>query len=282
MKVLSFPLLVHPERTRTFETTKKITLKVHLNTSIRAHLVLGLVISIWLVLFLVFIGPFDIAELPMKYRLELMPGYGVIFLVCYMLVVLLQNWIFQRVGKWNLLLELGIITLLYVLVLCGNFLYYRSSWINGEMNFGQFLGLIYLPTLLVISVLFLFGRWFISRKQTEMESNVEPSNFSKKIILKGDNRSDVLQLGSKDLVCISSAQNYVEVFFLQNKVLQKKLLRTTLKKIAQDAPEMVQVHRSHLINPDHFVQWSGQNSIHVHELEIPVSKNYRDRLDKLI
>jgi len=100
--------------------------------------------------------------------------------------------------------------------------------------------------------------------------------------LGGDNKLDVLKIELQDLVCLSSAQNYVEVFFLQNKILQKKLLRTTLKKISQDAPEMIQVHRSHLVNPTHFVKWSDPNTILLHELEIPVSKNYKEKLNELI
>ena len=260
--------------------------KINLNTSYRSHAIIGLVLGIWLVLLLIFIAPFDASDLSLRLRFQLLPPYGIIYFTVYLLIVVFQNWIYKKIGSWNIILEIGIVLLFYATVLIPIFLYYKTETINGDYSFWVFHNEVYLPIFLILSSLIFFGRWFIARKQKTVYIHQESTQVSptpsSKLILKGENKLDKLQVAPKDLVCISSAQNYVEVYFLQNKVLQKKLLRTTLKKIGQDAPKMLQVHRSHLINPSHFVKWSGQNSITLHELEIPVSKSYKDRLNNLI
>lgn len=78
-----------------------------------------------------------------------------------------------------------------------------------------------------------------------------------------------------DLVCVSNAHNYVEIFFIDQSDLKTKLIRTTLKKIQHDFDFLVQVHRSHLINPSHFKSWKNQDTISLTQIELPVSKNYK-------
>jgi len=121
-------------------------LSLNLNTSYKSHIIVGLLVSIWLVAFLVFVGPFDAAELSFNIRLLILPPYGVIFFICYMVVVATQNWIYKRLNYWNLFLELIIISLIYISVLYSTFLYYKSGIINGDWTFGKYFSSIYLPT----------------------------------------------------------------------------------------------------------------------------------------
>ena len=100
-----------------------------------------------------------------------------------------------------------------------------------------------------------------------------------KVLLTGANRSDKLQVDPKRIVCLSSAQNYVEIHYLEQGVLQKKLLRTTLKTISAELPNLIQVHRSHLINPIHFTKWKDNSNVQLEGIVIPVSKNYRESLE---
>ena len=99
-----------------------------------------------------------------------------------------------------------------------------------------------------------------------------------KIILKGENKLDVLQLELTNLICINSANNHVEINYLENDTLKKKLLRTTLTKIHSEVPDLLKVHRSYLINPHHFREWVNSNTIYLTKMEVPVSKKYRNEL----
>ncbi|MDJ0646014.1 MAG: LytTR family DNA-binding domain-containing protein [Flavobacteriaceae bacterium] len=243
---------------------------IALNTSYKHHSILGLAIGIWLVVFLIFIAPFDVADLDLKARIELLPPYALLVFIGYMLSVVLQNNLYKIKGYWNIIFEMVAILVSYIFraILC--FPYYKSDWVNGEFSFWGFIGIIYLPIALVISVVLIFGRVYLNKLQAKKDSGT--------ILLRGTGKTDILRVNPNDILCISGAQNYVEVHYTLNGVVKKQLLRTTLKTIRQDIPELTQVHRSHLINSDHITKWKDRNTIVVNDLEIPVSKKFKPYL----
>ncbi len=238
-----------------------------LNTSYKHHFLVAVIIAIWLVIFLVLIAPFDIAELPFSIRLEIMPLYGLISFIAYILLVPIQNFVFKKLDRWTLFLEIFIIVLFNVIVLTGSYYYYKSSIINGEYSFMKFTVEVYYPIFFIILPIIVFARWFLSKKVVNQDSD--------KIVLTGENKLDVLQINGSDLVCISGADNYVEVSYLIKNDLHKKLLRITLKNIHPQVPNLLKVHRSYLINSTHFKDWKNSNTIHLTQIEVPVSKNYK-------
>ncbi len=238
-----------------------------LNTSYKHHLLVALLIAIWLIIFLVVIAPFDIAELSFKMRLILMPIYGVISFIGYMVLVPLQNRIYQKLGKWTFLLEILFIILFNLVVLLGNYFYYKSGIVNGDYSFVQFTFKIYYPIFLILIPILLFSRWFLNKKAVNLNSE--------KIILIGESKLDVLQINLSDLICISSADNYVEISYFIHNMLHKKLLRITLKNIHPQVPSLVKTHRSYLINATHFKDWKNAHTIRLTQMDVPVSKNYK-------
>uniref|UniRef100_UPI0028A2AC8F LytTR family DNA-binding domain-containing protein n=1 Tax=Empedobacter brevis TaxID=247 RepID=UPI0028A2AC8F len=99
------------------------------------------------------------------------------------------------------------------------------------------------------------------------------------IIIRGENKLDILKINRNDLVCISNSQNYVEIFYTdEHHHLKTKLIRSTLKKVQEDVDFLIQIHRSHLINPTHFKAWKNQNTILLTQMELPVSKKYKEQL----
>ncbi|MFS4491388.1 LytTR family DNA-binding domain-containing protein [Maribacter sp. 2308TA10-17] len=240
---------------------------LNLNTSYKHHIIVAVVIAVWLYLFQVLIAPFDTSELSFPIRLQILPPYGFITFVGYMLLVLIQNWFFKKKNQWNLLYEIIFILLFSVILLLGSFAYYKTDIINGDYSFSKFTFQVYYPIFFIILPILLFLRWWLSRKAMG-------ESYSK-IVLRGANKLDVLNIRLKDLVCISSADNYVEVSFLENDVLRKKLLRITLKEIQPQEPSLIKVHRSHLINPLHFIAWKNSNTLLLTQMEIPISKTYK-------
>ena len=133
-------------------------------------------------------------------------------------------------------------------------------------------------TLFIFIINLIYLILFYKRK-IEQISYLKITKFeNEKIILRGDNKLDVLQIELTELVCISSANNYVEVNYLKDSILKKKLLRTTLKNIHSDISSLLKVHRSYIINPMHFKDWKDSNTIHLTQMEVPVSKNYKKDL----
>lgn len=245
-----------------------------LNTSIRFHTFIGLIVSVWLVLFLVLIAPFDVSDLSLPIRIRILPPYGIISFLGYMAIVLLQNVLFKKLKKWTLFLEILTIAVYNVLVLLGSYAYYKTSIINGLYSFSKFTLEVYYPIFFIILPIIAFSRWYLTKKSLKTTGT--------HIILTGDNKYDILKINHADLVCISSADNYVEVSYLVNNELRKKLLRSTMKKIHAQKPELVKVHRSHIINPLHFKEWKSTNSLQLTKMEVPVSKNYKQDIIAII
>lgn len=196
-----------------------------------------------------------------------MPPYGVITFIAYVVLIPLQNWVLKKKRGWSILLETIYISIFNVIVLIGSFIYYKSGVINGEYSFWVFTFEVYFPIFfIVLGVLILF-RWFIFTDKPIAE---------KKITLTGDNKLDVLHIRMEDLIGISSADNYVEVNYLKDDQLEKKLLRNTLKNVHNDLPQLIKVHRSHLVNPVHIVEWKSSNTLRLTHMDVPVTKNYKE------
>jgi len=247
---------------------------IKLNVSYKHHLKVALIIAIWLVFFLIIIAPFDIEELPFLIRLEILPMYGLISFIGYLILIPAQNWIFKKLNQWNIVLESFFLILFNLIVLFGSYLYYNTDIINGTFSFTKFTLEVYYPTFFILLPILFFSRWYLNRKAIQQDSS--------KIILKGENRHDILQIPLSDLVCISSADNYVEVSYLIKNELHKKLLRITLKNIYPQAPNLLKVHRSYLINPSHFKDWKNSNTIYLTQMEVPISKNYKKELLQIV
>ena len=238
-----------------------------MNTSIKLHIIVGTIISIWLVVFLVVIAPFDASDLSFRIRAQILPPYGIICLLGYLVIIPIQNNLFRWRMRWSLFLEGFIILIFNLLVLMGSYWYYKTSIINGLYPFVKFTFEVYYPIFFIILPIIVFARWFVTKQFSKSNK--------RHIILVGDNKYDVLKIDRSDLICISSADNYVEIAYLVNTALRKKLLRSTLRKIHEQHGDLLKVHRSYLINPVHFKEWTSNNSIQLTKMEVPVSKNYR-------
>ena len=240
--------------------------------SFKLHFLVGLGIGFWLVLFLVLIAPFDASDLSFFVRIEILSVYGVILLTTYCLCIPVQNMLHRRFSKWNLKLEIFIYILLYAITLPPTILYYKSEIVNGEYPVPFFILEQYIPIVIIITpILFVLRKLIVKKEPITMDEDGT-------IIMRGDNKTDVLRLESNDVLYVASSDNYVEVFYSDKDSEKKKLLRTTLKKIESEFSFLKKVHRSYLVNPEHFHEWITKDSIRIGKSEIPVSKSYRDNL----
>ncbi len=240
----------------------------NLNTSYSRQFIVAFVIGVWLSFFLVLFAPFDASDLSLRIRIILLPVYGLIASLGYLLMIPLQNLIRKKTKKWNTRSELVLLFIYTLLCLSFSYLYYKSSYINGTYTFPEFLFGQFFPIFIVLLPILIFSRWFLYRRANKV--------LPRKIILRGENKLDIIQLELSDLLCISSADNYIEVNYFEDDNLKKKVLRTTLKKIHQIVPSLLKVHRSYLINPVHFRNWKDSKKIYLAKMEIPVSKKYRN------
>lgn len=243
-----------------------------LNPSIKHHIIIGILLSVWIFLFAFIIRPFDDGTLNFKVWLLMSTGFSLSAFLAYIILALIQKRIYQKALKWNLGFEIISLLFFTVLYLLFTYLYYRSSIINGGYTFYEFFSIIFIKvTLIIIPVVVLARRYII--KLIPLKEDF--------IIIKGENKLDVLKVKKQDLVCVSNSQNYVEIFYIDNEKLKTKLIRSSLKKINSDFAFLTRVHRSHLVNLSHFKSWKNQNTISLTQIEIPISKNYKENITSL-
>lgn len=97
-----------------------------------------------------------------------------------------------------------------------------------------------------------------------------------------NNKSDKLTLKSKHIVSVKSADNYIEISYLENDMVEKKLIRSTLKNIESQLANhrsFIRCHRTSIVNIIYIDKlernYSGYSLKMSHlEENIPVSRQY--------
>ncbi|MFK7980753.1 MAG: LytR/AlgR family response regulator transcription factor [Saprospiraceae bacterium] len=101
---------------------------------------------------------------------------------------------------------------------------------------------------------------------------------------KDENGKIMLAIKPMQLLLLKSENNYTAVFFLQNEKVEKKLIRTNLKKLESELcefPYLLRIHRSYMVNLKKIAsveRKKGSFQIHLTQLpEMPlkVSESYK-------
>jgi hypothetical protein len=240
-----------------------------LNPSIKHHLVVGLLIALWLFIFTFIIRPFDDGTLNFRSWVLISFGFSLLAFVCYGILAVLQKSVYKKTSIWNLVLEIGSIIFFFLIYLFGIYAFYKSPILKGGYSFAEFFSIIFIKIALILTPVIILARRYLI-KLIPLKDNI--------LTFIGENKLDILKIKKADLVCISNAQNYVEIFYIENNKLHSKLIRSSLKRILEDFTFLVQIHRSHLINPIHFKSWRNSNMVILTQIELPVSKNYKESL----
>ncbi|KQB40961.1 LytTR family DNA-binding domain-containing protein [Flavobacterium aquidurense] len=240
-----------------------------LNISIKHNLIIGLGIALWIFVFAFVIKPFDDGTLDFRSWFFMSIGFSSMAFLCYGILAVVQKRVYEKISIWNLKFEAISLIFFYLIYLIAVYTYYKSPILNGGYSFTAFFIIIFIKVALILTPVIILARRYLL-KLIPVQEDI--------LTFRGENKLDVLKIKQEDLVCISNAQNYVEIFYVESGKLTSKLIRTSLKKVQDDFGFLVQIHRSHLINPIHFKSWRNQNTIILTQIELPVSKNYKEAL----
>jgi DNA-binding LytR/AlgR family response regulator len=166
------------------------------------------------------------------------------------------------------------------------------------VSFVAFVGIVsivaILPTILVILwhyIHTLKTEIRVSHQLTEKIQGKESSESTlETIVFASSNQKDQLSMLLSDFLYIQSADNYIDIYYLDNKTVKHELLRNTLAMIEKSFTENVVIQRCHLsyiVNTGAIESVLGNASGYKLQLKgtdeiIPVSRKYRKQLFEVL
>jgi hypothetical protein len=147
--------------------------------------------------------------------------------------------------------------------------------------------------LVQVSVVLLFplvGTFFFFRHQslqhqiehilTAKEQSLDQNQL---IQFKGQGSKDQITLSLSNFLYGKAQDNYVQLFYLENRQLKQFLIRCSISNLSEavNSSVIVRCHRSYLVNLIHVTAIKGANhdltlTIQPFDSAVPVSKSYRD------
>lgn len=134
---------------------------------------------------------------------------------------------------------------------------------------------------------------FLKMEQEKINKEIqkyEHDYLNKSIVFNSENSTENLTLLISDVTLIKSADNYVEIEFVEDKLLKKKLIRNTLKNIEQQVkpyPNFIRCHRICIVNI-HYIDKLNRKfnnywlTMKGSDEEIPVSRQYLLKLKEVL
>jgi DNA-binding LytR/AlgR family response regulator len=199
---------------------------------------------------------------------------------------------------WKVLHEIGSYLFLVILITLANsilniFVHQSRFSVHGFMGM---LGMVLSVSILPITLGVLVKQKRLAKKferaaiDTDYlleptKANGQPNKIdaTKKnlVAVTGNNKNEQLELQSNNLLLITASDNYIEIWFLENEKLQKRLFRNTLKSVQESLtsyPEFYRSHKTHLVNLKKVVGVKGNAQglkLQVNGLiePVPVSRN---------
>ncbi|HLN71868.1 MAG TPA: LytTR family DNA-binding domain-containing protein [Prolixibacteraceae bacterium] len=263
---------------------------------------LFLKISFGVFLFILFFQPFALEHFDFNNRLLIIAGMAIIVFLSMALVKAALIWIIKSESQTfqdpTMLSYLGgfIIMVMDSIALAFYLRYVGNVSITFYTMFKIILISLSTPVVLVISyeiidlkqqIALLTEQKFNTKKVLQDQKQ---NYLSESIVFTSDNSTDNLTLHVSDVTLIKSADNYVEIAFMENKLIRKKLIRNTLKNVEQlikPYPNFVRCHRICIVNTLYVEKLNKKFNnywitIKGSEEQIPVSRQYLLKLKESI
>lgn len=147
-------------------------------------------------------------------------------------------------------------------------------------NLEAYILIMVLPYFLYVSYIHI--KDVIKKLENENNAGITTNKLLKDVELKDENGIVKMILKTENLLFIQSADNYVEVNYLENGVLSKSLFRNSIKKLEPtfSNTSIIRCHRSYIVNTDNIElakKTSSGFNLKLNQLSdfiIPVSKSY--------
>jgi DNA-binding LytR/AlgR family response regulator len=261
---------------------------------LKAELARLFFIAVGVFLFILFFQPFPLDALNYDNRLLYVTGFGgITFLLSFFVLMLIPlffpKWF--KLSQWEsgpplflnvMLLVLSIVAYSFYVMYVGKS--QLSLYIIFKISLVCLLPVIILSILYknkslesIIEILQRQNKLFLARID-----KLEENGKEQQVTIYSDSKTDKITLRFKDIIWVKSADNYIEIHYLQNDRYEKKLLRNTLKNIEiqlVDRPEFIRCHRTSIVNisfTEKLVRSYSGFSLKMSHIEqnVPISRQY--------
>jgi len=251
-------------------------------------------ISFGVFLFILFFQPFPLEMLDYNNRLLFVTGFWLIsfILTCIVFILLpitVPKWF--KISEW----ESGppfILNFLFLALTSTAFVFYIRYVGRVPLSFYIIFKVVLVCLFPLIILIILYKNKSLEQYITILKEQnklffskiqeYEKIGEDEEIIILSENKSDKLILKYKNIIAIKSADNYIEIYYLENDVVEKKLIRNTLKNIEHQLinhRNFIRCHRTTIINTIYIYKllrsYSGYSlKMNYLEEKMPVSRQY--------
>ncbi len=289
-----------PGRNDPRETTKmskKLNEFIH---QLKEQLELFLSISFGVFLFVLFFQPFELERFDFNNRLLLVAGLaGIVFLLMIFVQMVFPRFIPSKTELRETAFHYFLSGFLLMALSATAFAFYLRF--VGEVNITFYVMIKIVIICLAPPLVLRLHKAFIELKteaQLLLNQNklieqkikrYQEDILTKSIEFTSENNGESFTVINADILLIKSADNYVEIFYMEGEHLKNQLLRNTLKRIEQHLkayPNLMRCHRTFIVNSlyaekllksDHHYQLSIK---HFPD-PIPVSRQYLLKIREL-
>lgn len=249
-------------------------------------------ISVGVFLFILFFQPFSLDKLDYYDRLLYVTGFGAItFIFGSFVFIVLPNAFSKWFGIDEGENEPTVLLSSILLVLTATAYIFYIRFVGGSQLTLYTLFKVFLVCLMPIIILIILYKnkslekiieILLVQNKAYLLKIKEYDQLEEFIVILSESKSERLKVRYKDLILIKSADNYIEVYYLEKGIVEKQLVRNTLKNIEDLLSEklnFMRCHRTSIVNilyVEKIVKsYSGHNiKINCINELIPVSRQY--------
>lgn len=248
--------------------------------------------------FLIVFQPFGLAYSNFPHKNLILAGFGLITVVCVLIVDYLLAPILQRLmGDNEFRFKHWILwTLIIVfLIASANFIYRGLLW---KFSFKLYLVAITNTLAIAIFPIIAFGllnrikhlkRYTLSAEKAKTELKHEETENGKVLKLIDEKGQTAFEAKQEDLLYLKNSDNYVSVFYRHNDQVKEELIRSSMKSLTEqlDSTPLTRCHRGFIVNLNRIEDISGNAQgwrlkLKGMDGEIPVSRSYIPRIQRLL
>jgi len=238
------------------------------NDDLKHNSKISLFISLGVFAFLLIFQPIEIWTFPIKKIIYLLTGFTLsTFLILILNLIVLPS-LFTKLfhnNVWNIKKE--VLWNLWILfaISSSDFLFYSKLFNVLDMNLSD-IGKILLLGFLPVAVLITINQDRLLRSHLksakELNKKLNENKKEKFISFKSDYKKDNFTISPNSLIVIKSADNYIEIYYMSNNIVKKKLIRSSLKRADENINEfyfILRCHRTFIVNVNYIKEISGNS-----------------------